>query len=55
MAKVLGIPVKREKPNTITFKVKLGMGKELQTTRILIDSGAIANFMDQHWVKKYGL
>jgi hypothetical protein len=29
MAKALGIPIKKEKPNTITFKVKLGMGKEL--------------------------
>jgi hypothetical protein len=46
MVKVLGIPVKKEKPNTITFKVKLGAGKELQTIYILIDSSIIANFMD---------
>jgi hypothetical protein len=51
-AKALGIPAKREKPNAITFKVKLGAGKELQTACILIDSSATANFMDQYWVKK---
>jgi hypothetical protein len=54
-AKALGIPAERKGTKAISFKIKLDAGDEPQEARILLDSGATANFVSQRWVKKTGL